>query len=166
MRRFQPQLKRLFSQIKLFISPKKDEAFLKFLENIEVLVAKVLSLAMVGVTLFAVFELIVFIVQNLSFELRNLSIESNFTFKSTLFEIFGLFLNILIALEILENITAYLKKHVFQVELVIATSLIAVARKIIIFDIEKKTGVDLIGLALAIFALSISYLIIRSQKDK
>jgi uncharacterized membrane protein (DUF373 family) len=156
----------LFSQIKLFLSPKKDENFLKFIESIEIFVAKVLSLAMVGVTLFAVFELIIFILQNLSFEIKSLSRESNLNFKETLFEIFGLFLNILIALEILENITAYLKKHVFQVELVIATSLIAVARKIIIFDIEKKTGFDLIGLALAIFSLSISYLIIRSQKDK
>jgi len=166
MRRAQQQLKRFFAQLQLFLSPKKDEDFLKFIESIEVIVAKVLSLAMIGVTLFAVFELIVFILQNLSFELTNLSRASNLDFKEKLFEIFGLFLNILIALEILENITAYLKKHVFQVELVIATSLIAVARKIIIFDIEKKTGVDLIGLALAIFSLSISYLIIRSQKDK
>ncbi|NEP43865.1 MAG: phosphate-starvation-inducible PsiE family protein [Okeania sp. SIO2H7] len=159
MRRFKQRIKR-------FLSPKKDEGFLQFIEGIEIIVAKILSLAMVVVIIFAVFELIVFIIQHLSFEFKSLSLQSNVRFKSTLFEIFGLFLNILIALEILENITAYLKKHVFQVELVIATSLIAVARKIIIFDLEKKTGVDLIGLALAIFALSISYLIIRSQKDK
>jgi uncharacterized membrane protein (DUF373 family) len=82
-------------------------------------------------------------------------------FKDSLFVIFGLFLNVLIALEILENITAYLKKHVIQVELVIVTSLIAVSRKIIILDLEKKTAADLIGLATAIFALSISYLIVR-----
>jgi uncharacterized membrane protein (DUF373 family) len=82
-------------------------------------------------------------------------------FKDSLFIIFGLFLNVLIALEILENITAYLKKHVIQVELVIVTSLIAVSRKIIILDLEKKTAADLIGLATAIFALSISYLIVR-----
>jgi uncharacterized membrane protein (DUF373 family) len=81
--------------------------------------------------------------------------------KDTLFVIFGLFLNVLIALEILENITAYLKKHVIQVELVIVTSLIAVSRKIIILDLEKKTAADLIGLAVAIFSLSISYLIVR-----
>ncbi len=81
--------------------------------------------------------------------------------KDALFVIFGLFLNVLIALEILENITAYLKKHVIQVELVIVTSLIAVSRKIIILDLEKKTAADLIGLATAIFALSISYLIVR-----
>ena len=155
---------RLTKQLKRFFSPQKDEGFLQFIEGIEIIVAKVLSLAMVGVILFAVFELIVFLIQNLSFEVRRFSLDSNFNLKSTLFEIFGLFLNILIALEILENITAYLKKHVFQVELVIATSLIAVARKIIIFDLDKKTGIDLIGLALAIFALSISYLIIRYQK--
>jgi uncharacterized membrane protein (DUF373 family) len=66
-----------------------------------------------------------------------------------------------IILEILENITAYLKKHVIQVELVIVTSLIAVSRKIIILDLEKKTAADLIGLSTAILALSISYLIVR-----
>jgi len=60
-----------------------------------------------------------------------------------------LFLNVLIALEILENITAYLRKHIIQVELVIVTSIIAVARKIIILDFEKTPGTDLIGLALA-----------------
>ncbi|MFM6205299.1 phosphate-starvation-inducible PsiE family protein, partial [Planktothrix sp.] len=63
-----------------------------------------------------------------------------------------------------ENISSYLKKHVIQVELVIITSLIAVGRKIIIFDLDKKGGEDLIGLALAVLALSISYLIVRLNK--
>jgi len=43
----------------------------------------------------------------------------------------------------------------------IVTSLIAVARKIIIFDFSKYSGIELIGLSLAIFALAISYWIIR-----
>lgn len=83
-------------------------------------------------------------------------------FRKTLLDIFGLFLSVLIALEILENITAYLKKHVVQVELVIVTSLTAVARKIIILDLKEVTGVGLIGLAIAILALSLSYLIVKS----
>jgi uncharacterized membrane protein (DUF373 family) len=87
-------------------------------------------------------------------------------FNTTLYKIFGLFLNILIALEILENITAYLRKHVFQVELVIVTSLIAVARKFIILDLGKVSGSELIGLGIAILALSISYLIIRISNEK
>ncbi|MEB3210817.1 MAG: phosphate-starvation-inducible PsiE family protein, partial [Leptolyngbyaceae bacterium] len=72
---------------------------------------------------------------------------------------------ILIALEVLENITAYLKRHVVQVELVIVTSLTAIARKIIIFDFEKAGGNELIGLGVAIFALSISYWIVRRITD-
>ncbi|PMB42507.1 hypothetical protein CEN47_01240, partial [Fischerella thermalis CCMEE 5319] len=87
-------------------------------------------------------------------------------FNKTLFTIFGLFLNILIALEILENITGYLKKHVLQVELVIVTSLIAVARKIIILDLEKVSGIDIIGLGIALLALSISYWIVRKTTSK
>lgn len=80
---------------------------------------------------------------------------------STLLDIFGLFLSVLIALEILENITAYLKNHAVQVELVIVTSLTAVARKIIILDLKQVSGVSLIGLAIAILSLSISYLIVK-----
>ncbi|MDJ0555719.1 MAG: phosphate-starvation-inducible PsiE family protein [Microcoleaceae cyanobacterium MO_207.B10] len=152
-------MKNFLRTLKQIFLPEKDDVFLGFLENIEVIVSKVLSLAMVCVIIFAVFDLIIFISQQLFFK-------SNPLFKDTLFEIFGLFLNILIALEILENITAYLRKHVFQVELVIATSLIAVARKIIIFDIDKKTGQDLIGLGFAIIALSISFWIIRSRKNR
>ncbi len=83
-------------------------------------------------------------------------------FGRTLLDIFGLFLSVLIALEILENITAYLKKHVVQVELVIVTSLTAVARKIIILNLKEVSGVSLIGLAIAILALSISYFIVKN----
>ena len=74
-----------------------------------------------------------------------------------MFKIFGMCLDVLIALEILENLTAYLKKPVIQSELVLVTSLIAVSGKVIILDLDKTGGFDLIGLALAIFALSISY---------
>ncbi|MEM7649742.1 MAG: phosphate-starvation-inducible PsiE family protein, partial [Cyanobacteria bacterium P01_A01_bin.70] len=40
--------------------------------------------------------------------------------------------------------------------------LTAVGRKLIILDLEKVPGVSLIGLAIAIFALSVSYLIVRT----
>jgi uncharacterized membrane protein (DUF373 family) len=78
-------------------------------------------------------------------------------------DIFGFFLSVLIALEILENITGYIRSHVVQVELVIATALTAVGRKIIILDLEKVSGISLIGLALAILALSISYWLVRQS---
>jgi uncharacterized membrane protein (DUF373 family) len=147
MKRFQ----RLFRQAR---DAGSNESFLGSLHRLEGLVAKVLSIAMVIVILVSLYDLAAFLAQELFSEPYGF-------FTTALIEIFGLFLNILIALEILENITAYLKKHVIQVELVLATSLVAVARKIIILDLEKIDGVELIGLAIAIFALSISYWIVR-----
>ncbi len=132
-----------------------DQHFLEFISHVESWVSKALSIAMVAVVLVGVVDLFVFLVQ----DLRS---NTDGFFATTLIEIFGLFLNILIALEVLENITAYLRRHVVQVELVIVTSLTAVARKIIIFDFSKATGNDLIGLAIAIFSLSISYWIVRT----
>lgn len=131
-----------------------DENFLHFIEIIEEVVSKVLSIAMVIVIIVAIYNLGLYLIESL---FTNKPTD----FTKTLFRVFGLFLNVLIALEILENITAYLRKHVIQVELVIVTSLIAVARKIIILDLEKVTGVDIIGLGVAVLALSISYWIIR-----
>jgi uncharacterized membrane protein (DUF373 family) len=149
-------MKRLFRQI---AEVTKDENFMHFIESIEVIVSKVLSLAMVLVILVAIFDLGVFIY-------KELFTTDYGAFNKVLFRLFGLFLNILIALEILENITGYLRKHVLQVELVIVTSLIAVARKIIILDLDKTSGIDVIGLGIAVLALSISYLIIRSSNAK
>ncbi|MBW4527683.1 MAG: phosphate-starvation-inducible PsiE family protein [Phormidium tanganyikae FI6-MK23] len=138
----------------------KDENFLSFLGRIEVWVSKILSIMMLLVIFLSVFQLGRVLIIELT------SISPNDYSTRVLFTIFGLFLNVLIAFEILENITAYLKKHVIQVELVIVTSLIAVARKIIILDLEKTAGIDLIALATAIFALSVSYGIVRNVTPK
>lgn len=141
----------------------EDESFLHTIEGIERIVSKILSLGMIVVILIAIAQLSYSLGQKI---LITLNQPSNESFNTTLFELFGLFLNVLIALEILENITAYLRKHVIQVELVIVTSLIAVSRKIIILDLEKKGSDDLIALAVAVFSLSISYLIIHYLAKK
>jgi uncharacterized membrane protein (DUF373 family) len=140
-------------------SATSDDSFLSVLKKVETLVSKTLSIAMVAVLFTTVIELCLFLAKEIIF--NNSFAEPDKFFSVTMIKIFGLFLNVLIALEILENITAYLKKHVVQLELVVVTSLTAVARKIIIFDFNKATGVELIALAAAIFALSISYWIVR-----
>ncbi|APB33231.1 Putative membrane protein [Gloeomargarita lithophora Alchichica-D10] len=133
-----------------------DEPFLAIIGALESVIARFLSLAMMVVIIVGTIDLIRLLISDLSAEPKGF-------FSQSLFTIFGAFLNILIALEILENITGYLRKHVFQVELVIATSLIAVARKIIILDLDKTTGLSLIGLASAVLALAVSYWIIRKS---
>jgi uncharacterized membrane protein (DUF373 family) len=146
---------RIFRRLTAIFS--KDEEFLETIELIESVVSKLLSIGMLLVTFIAIAHLSYAIIEKIFMTNER---PSNTSFNTTLFELFGLFLNVLIALEILENITAYLRKHVIQVELVIVTSLIAVARKIIIFDLEKKSSSDLIALAVAVFSLSIGYAII------
>ncbi|MEO0986295.1 MAG: phosphate-starvation-inducible PsiE family protein [Cyanobacteria bacterium J06639_14] len=133
----------------------RNDIFLRRLGQIEGVVSKALSLAMIVVILVTVIDLAIVLYHSLFFS------DSDGFFKTTLTEIFGLFLSVLIALEILENITAYIREHVVQVELVIATALTAVGRKLIILDLEKVSGLSLVGLAIAIFSLSISYWIVR-----
>jgi uncharacterized membrane protein (DUF373 family) len=135
-----------------------DRNFLNGLKIVEGWVSKLLSIGMLIVTLIAIFHLGYSLVETLAQTIRQPNSDN---FNTQLFQLFGLFLNVLIALEILENITAYLKQQVVQVELVLVTSLIAVSRKIIILDLEKKDSTDLIALGVAIFALSLSYVLIR-----
>ncbi|MGB3639281.1 MAG: phosphate-starvation-inducible PsiE family protein [Rivularia sp. (in: cyanobacteria)] len=139
----------------------RNDNFLHLVESIQVLVSKLLSITMIVLILIAIVDLVIFVINKLlAWDLNEAS------FNKNLFTAFGLFLNILIALEILENITAYLRKSVIHVELVIATSLIAVARKIIILDLKNTEGIKVIGLGVAVFALSISYWIIRCSHRK
>jgi uncharacterized membrane protein (DUF373 family) len=135
----------------------QDEVFLIVVKRFEIGLAKLLSLFMIAVILASAIDLGIILFQVI------LEPPENFLSR-ILIDIFGFFLNILIALEILENITAYLRKHAIHVELVIVTSIIAVARKIIILDFDKVEGIDIIGLGIAIFALSISYWIVRNAK--
>ena len=152
---------RIFRRLKAVLT--EDEKFLETIESIEGIVSKLLSIGMIFVTFIAIAQLSYALVEKLILTIER---PSNDSFNSTLFELFGLFLNVLIALEILENITAYLRKHVVQVELVIVTSLIAVARKIIILDLEKKSSSDLIALAVAVFSLSVGYAIVHQTNRK
>lgn len=145
--------------IRKFRAATSDSNFIHLIESMEVLVAKLLSILMLIVILVTLIDLAIFIVQQL--------VPANQGgFRRNLFKVFGLFLNVLIALELLENITGYLKKHVLHVELVIVTALIAIGRKIIILDLKETEGIELIGLGIAILSLSISYFIIRSSNAR
>lgn len=70
---------------------------------------------------------------------------------------FGAFLAVLIAIEIFMNITLYLRDDVVHVRLVIATALMAIARKVIVFDFEKIGPVYVLATAATVLALGIVY---------
>jgi uncharacterized membrane protein (DUF373 family) len=82
-----------------------------------------------------------------------------------LLDIFGFFLLILIGVELLETIRAYLQEHVVHVEVVIEVALIAIARKVIILDLKEITSDTLLGIAAIVFALAMAYFLQHRRKS-
>jgi uncharacterized membrane protein (DUF373 family) len=78
-----------------------------------------------------------------------------------LLDIFGFFLLILIGIELLETIRAYLVEHVVHVEVVLEVALIAVARKVIILDVKEYPGLTVFAIAALILALSVAFFLER-----
>ena len=74
---------------------------------------------------------------------------------------FGAFMAVLIAIEIFVNITIYLKEDVIHVKIVLATALMAVARKAIILDFKTVSAAHVIGLGILVLALSIGYWLVK-----
>jgi uncharacterized membrane protein (DUF373 family) len=83
-----------------------------------------------------------------------------------LLEIFGFFLLVLIGIELLETIKAYLMTHVVHVEIVLEVALIAIARKVIILDLEKYESLTLIGIAALISAVALAFWVIKRYVKK
>lgn len=70
---------------------------------------------------------------------------------------FGAFMAVLIAIEIFINITVYLRDDVIHVKIVMATALMAIARKVIILDLETIEPEYLWGIASVVIAISVGY---------
>jgi uncharacterized membrane protein (DUF373 family) len=129
------------------------------------LVAKLLSIVLILVIFVSVFQLVQYFVLEfvgaVFFSSTDVNREGVKEFTKVVFTLFGLVLNTLIAIELLENLGGYLNRKVLQIELVISTALIAVARKIVILDLEKTAGLDLIALAATILAIAVAYWVVR-----
>ena len=82
-----------------------------------------------------------------------------------LLEIFGFFMLVLIGIELLETIKAYLVEHVVHVEIVLEVALIAIARKVIILDIEKYEGLTIVGTAALILAVAAACYAVKRRVD-
>ena len=74
-----------------------------------------------------------------------------------LLEIFGDFLLVLIGVELLETLKAYLKKDVIHVRVVLEVALIAMARKVIIAQPQSVPSLTLFGISALILALGIAF---------
>lgn len=85
---------------------------------------------------------------------------------SGLMGLFSLFLVLLIGLELLETVKAYLKEDIVHVEFIILVAIIAIARKAIVWDFKKYTTEELISLAIMTVALGVTYFLVKKADIK
>ncbi|CAA9891833.1 BLUF domain protein [Candidatus Methylobacter favarea] len=78
-------------------------------------------------------------------------------------EAFGGFLAVLIAIEIFLNITLYIRSDVIPVKLVVATALMAISRKVIVFDYKHLPPEYVSASALVLLALGVTYWLIQKK---
>lgn len=82
---------------------------------------------------------------------------------SDIFAVFASFLVVLIAIEIFANITLYLRDDVIHVKLVVATALMAIARKVIVLDFQQVSPAYLYGTGLIVLALGVTYWLVAAK---
>jgi uncharacterized membrane protein (DUF373 family) len=82
-----------------------------------------------------------------------------------LLSIFGLFLLILIGVELLETFKIYLREQSINVQVVFLVAMIAIARKVIILEPDKYPSVTLIGIGFIIIALASGYYLVKKSQD-
>ena len=79
----------------------------------------------------------------------------------SLMDLFGVFLLVLIGIELLDTIKVYLKQTVVHVEVVVLVAIIEIALKVVVLKIEELSGDVIIGIAVLILSLSIAYYLIK-----
>jgi uncharacterized membrane protein (DUF373 family) len=84
---------------------------------------------------------------------------------SELLDVFGMFLLVLIGIELLETVKMYLTEKAVHVEIVFMVALIAIARKVIILDIKETSSLTLIGIGVIIIALSAGYYLLTRKRN-
>ncbi|MFH1639855.1 MAG: phosphate-starvation-inducible PsiE family protein [Chloroflexota bacterium] len=78
----------------------------------------------------------------------------------------GLFLWVIIALELFATIRAYVRHHHFHVERIILVSVTAVARKVIVLDWHELEGGMIAGIAFVIISLCAGYFLMRRSPPR
>jgi uncharacterized membrane protein (DUF373 family) len=84
---------------------------------------------------------------------------------SDIFKTFAAFLAVLIAIEIYQNIILYLRTDIMPIKLVVATALMAIARKVIIIDYNKLEPMYIFAIAATVLALGITYYLVLQSEN-
>lgn len=160
-----PLLAHLRSRLVTQVSPviheelpeQHEDPFIQFLHRTIRIGVKFLALLMVIVILLGIINVIYVMAATLS-DPPFLQMTIN-----EMLETFGAFLAVLIAIEIFLNITLYIRSDVFPVKLVVATALMAVSRKIIVFDFKHLPAEYVSATGILFLALGIAYWLVQKH---
>lgn len=128
---------------------------MELLEKYEKAIYLILTILLAITIAFAVVELIFTL-------FLSLVVESPYLLgNDELLQIFGFFLLVLIGIELLGTVKAYIRDNTIHVEIVIVLAIIAIARKVILLDVTNSNPMELVGIGVVIFALCTGYYFLK-----
>jgi len=136
-----------------------DEPLVRGLHWVIRMAVRVLAILMTGVIAFGVADVVYVLYQRLMADPRG------FLQISDILATFGAFMAVLIAIEIFVNIVSYLREDVIHVRIVLATALMAIARKVIILDYSTTSPQYIYATAAVVAAMALAYwLVVRPRR--
>ena len=130
---------------------------MKYLEKVERVIILSLLVMMVAVVFLSTVELGWLIIKDI------ISPPVILLDINELLDIFGMFLLVLIGVELLETVKMYLTKKTVHVEVVFTVAMIAISRKVVILDVRELSSLTLMGIGVIIIALSAGYYLLTRK---
>lgn len=84
---------------------------------------------------------------------------------SELFNLFGMFMMVLIAIELMSSIYMYCIDRVIYIEMMFLIAITAVTRKIVVLDAKSIDPLAVIGIAAILAALVGGYYVVKNQQN-
>jgi uncharacterized membrane protein (DUF373 family) len=141
----------------------KENALIALADKVKRVIAGVLLVLMFGLLMIAVAEL-VWIPLTMVFPGLPGGAEHVLLTEAQLLGAFGVFLSVLIALELVETVEVYFRDNEVHAEIVLLVAMIAIARKVVLIDLHDYQPMTIIGLATLFVGLAAAYVAIRWSK--
>jgi uncharacterized membrane protein (DUF373 family) len=137
-----------------------SDPFTNMLHTVIRIAARVLAVLMVLIIMWGILDIIWVLYQRLKtppYFILNIS---------DILATFGAFIVVMIAIELFQNIVLYLREDIIHVRLVVATALMAIARKVIVFDFKVLSPQYIYATGAVVLALGVTFwLVSKSVKD-
>jgi|SRR5208337_312489 len=128
---------------------------LEYINKFERVVYAVLIILLAVVLVSAIAELVYLLIAGLA------SYPPGLLATGELVAVLAGFLLVLITVELLDTMKAYITDNVIHVEVVVLLAIIAIARKVILLDPASTNGGELIGIGIIIIGLAAAYYLLR-----